>query len=270
MLKTLRMVTALAVIAATGAAIAAAAPDIRMATTTSTENSGLLAVILPQFEARYGGKVRVVAVGSGAAMKIGENGDADVLLVHARALEDKFMAAGYGSLRRDVMYNDFVIVGPAKDPVNLRGGRDVIEAMKKIAAGGARFISRGDDSGTHEMEKAYWKSAAIEPKGAWYVSSGQGMGPVLTMAAELGGYALTDRATYAAYRDRTGLQVVVEGDARMFNPYGVIVVNPQRYPALNSAGAKAFADWITSPEGQAAVAAFKINGVQMFFPGAAK
>lgn len=251
-------------------AAAPAAPDIRMATTTSTENSGLLAVILPQFEARYGGKVRVVAVGSGAAMKIGENGDADVLLVHARALEEKFMAAGFGSLRRDVMYNDFVIVGPAKDPAGLRGGRDVIEAMKKIAGSGARFISRGDDSGTHEMEKAYWKSAAIEPKGTWYISSGQGMGPVLTMAAELGGYALTDRATYAAYRDRTGLQIMVEGDARMFNPYGVIVVNPQRYPTLNTSGAKAFADWITSPEGQAAVAAFRINGVQMFFPNAAK
>ena len=139
-----------------------------------------------------------------------------------------------------------------------------------IAASGAKFISRGDESGTHEMEKAYWKSACIDPRGAWYVSTGQGMGPVLTMSGELGGYALTDRATYAAYRDRTGLQVLVEGDQRMFNPYGVIVVNPQRYPRLNYSGALAFADWITSTEGQAAVAAFKINGVQMFFPSAAK
>lgn len=249
---------------------AASAPDIRMATTTSTEASGLLAVILPQFEAKYGGKVRVVAVGSGAAMKIGESGDADVLLVHARALEDKFMAAGHGSLRRDVMYNDFVIVGPARDPAGVRGGKDAIDAFKKIATSGAKFISRGDESGTHEMEKSYWKSAGIDPKGAWYVSTGQGMGPVLTMSGELGGYALTDRATYAAYRDRTGLQVLVEGDQRMFNPYGVIVVNPQRYPKLNHTGAMAFADWITSAEGQAAVAAFKINGVQMFFPSAAK
>ena len=253
-----------------GAVFAATAPDIRMATTTSTEASGLLAVILPQFEARYGGKVRVVAVGSGAAMKIGESGDADVLLVHARALEDKFMAAGYGSVRREVMYNDFVIVGPARDPAGLRGGKDVIEAFKKIAASGAKFVSRGDESGTHEMEKSYWKNAAIDARGAWYVSAGQGMGPVLTMTGELAGYALTDRATYAAYRDRTGLQVLVEGDARMFNPYGVIVVNPQRYPKLNQAGAVAFADWITSAEGQAAIAAFRINGVQRFFPNAAK
>jgi tungstate transport system substrate-binding protein len=241
-----------------------------MATTTSTEASGLLAVILPQFEARYGGKVRVVAVGSGAAMKIGESGDADVLLVHARALEDKFMAAGFGSLRRDVMYNDFVIVGPARDPAGLRGGKDAIAAFRKIAAAGSKFVSRGDESGTHEMEKSYWKGAGIEPKDGWYVSAGQGMGPVLTMAAELGGYALTDRATYAAYRDRTGLQIVVEGDTRMFNPYGVIVVNPQRYPKLNHSGAMAFADWLTSPEGQTAIAAFKINGVQMFFPSASK
>jgi tungstate transport system substrate-binding protein len=255
---------------ASGCAIAAGAPDIRVATTTSTEASGLLAVILPQFEARYGGKVRVVAVGSGAAMKIGENGDADVLLVHARTLEDKFMAAGFGSVRHDVMYNDFVIVGPARDPAGLRGGKDAIAAFGKISASGSRFVSRGDESGTHEMEKSYWKGAGIEPKGAWYVSAGQGMGPVLTMAAELGGYALTDRATYAAYRDRTGLPVLVEGDKRMFNPYGVIVVNPQRYPMLNHAGATAFADWLTSAEGQAAIAAFKINGVQMFFPNASK
>lgn len=254
----------------TSASLWAAAADIRMATTTSTEASGLLAVILPQFEAKYGGKVRVVAVGSGAAMKIGESGDADVLLVHARALEDRFMAAGHGSLRRDVMYNDFVIVGPARDPAGLRGGKDAFEAFRKIAASGAKFISRGDESGTHEMEKSYWKNVGVEPKGAWYVSTGQGMGPVLTMAGELAGYALTDRATFAAYRDRTGLQVLVEGDPRMFNPYGVIVVNPARYPKLNHAGATAFADWITSAEGHAAIAAFKINGVQMFFSSAAK
>ncbi len=270
MSRTLHWLAALVALVTAGGAVAAAAPDIRMATTTSTEASGLLAVILPQFEARYGGKVRVIAVGSGAAMKIGESGDADVLLVHARPLEDRFMAAGFGSLRRDVMYNDFVIVGPARDSAGLRGGRDVVDAFRKIAAGGAKFISRGDESGTHEMEKSYWKNAAVEPKGGWYVSAGQGMGPVLTMAAELGGYAMTDRATYAAYRERTGLQVVVEGDARMFNPYGVIVVNPQRYPKLNHAGAMAFADWIASTEGQAAIAAFRINGVQMFFPGAAK
>jgi tungstate transport system substrate-binding protein len=247
-----------------------AAPDIRLATTTSTQASGLLAVILPQFEARYGGKVRVVAVGSGAAMKIGENGDADVLLVHARASEDRFMAAGYGGERRDVMYNDFVLVGPMRDPAAVRGLRDAVEAFRKVAASSAKFISRGDESGTHEMEKSYWKAAGLEPIGAWYVSAGQGMGPVLAMAAELRAYALTDRATYAAYRDRTGLQVLVEGDPRMFNPYGVITLNPQRYPNLNHAGAQAFSEWITSVEGQAAVALFRINGVQMFFPDARK
>jgi tungstate transport system substrate-binding protein len=251
-----------------GAASLRAAPDIRLATTTSTEASGLLAVILPQFEARYGGKVRVVAVGSGAAMKIGENGDADVLLVHARASEDRFMAAGYGGERRDVMYNDFVLVGPMRDPAGVRGGRDAVDALRKIAAISAKFISRGDESGTHEMEKSYWKAAGLEPRGAWYVSAGQGMGPVLTMAAELTAYTLTDRATYAAYRDRTGLQVLVEGDPHMFNPYGVITLSPLRYPNLNHAGAQAFAEWLTSAEGQAAVASFRINGVQMFFPSA--
>jgi tungstate transport system substrate-binding protein len=247
---------------------ALAAEDIRLATTTSTENSGLLKVILPLFEARYGGKVRVVSVGTGAALKLGENGDADVVLVHARPLEDKFMSAGFGSVRRDVMYNDFIIVGPKNDPAGVRGGKDVVAAMKRIGTSGARFISRGDESGTHQMEKSYWKSAAVDPKGAWYVSSGQGMGQVLTMAAELQGYALTDRATYAAYKDKTGLETLVEGDSKMFNPYGIIAVNPQRHPKANHQGAMAMVSWMTSPEGQRAIADFRINGVQMFFPSA--
>jgi tungstate transport system substrate-binding protein len=245
-----------------------AADDIRLATTTSTENSGLLKVILPLFEAKYGGKVRVVSVGTGAALKLGENGDADVVLVHARPLEDKFMAAGFGSVRRDVMYNDFIIVGPKSDPAGVRGGKDVVAAMKKISASGAKFVSRGDESGTHQMEKSYWKSASVDPKGAWYVSSGQGMGQVLTMAGELRGYALTDRATYAAYKDKTGLETLVEGDAKMFNPYGIIAVNPQRHPKVNNQGAMAMVNWMTSPEGQKVIAEFKINGVQMFFPSA--
>lgn len=253
-----------------GAAGAWAAQDVRLATTTSTENSGLLKVILPVFEAKYGGKVRVVAVGTGAALKLGENGDADVLLVHARPLEDKFMAAGFGSIRKDVMYNDFIIVGPNNDPAGVRGVKDVIAAMKKISVSGAKFISRGDESGTHQMEKDYWKSAGVEPKGSWYVSAGQGMGQVLTMAGELAGYALTDRATYAAYKDKTGLQTLVEGDPKMFNPYGVIVVNPQRHPQTNQTGALAFAEWLISAEGRQAIAGFKINGVQMFFPSAGR
>ncbi len=242
--------------------------DIRLATTTSTENSGLLKVILPLFEAKYGGKVRVISVGTGAALRLGENGDADVVLVHARLLEDKFMAAGFGSLRKEVMYNDFIIVGPKNDPAGVRGSKDVIAAMKKISASGSRFISRGDESGTHQMEKDYWKDAGITPRGGWYVSTGQGMGQVLTMAAQLDGYTLTDRATYAAYKDKTGLDTLVEGDPKMFNPYGIIAVNPQRHPHINHAGALALADWLTSAEGQKAIAAFRINDVQMFFPSA--
>ena len=224
--------------------------------------------MVPAFEAQYGGKVRVIAAGTGAALKLGENGDADVLLVHARALEDKFMAAGFGAVRKDVMYNDFVIVGPKSDPAAVRGGKDVVAAMKKISASGAKFVSRGDESGTHEMEKNYWKAAGVETKGAWYLSAGQGMGQVLTMAGQLEGYTLTDRATYAAYRDKTALDVLVEGDPRMFNPYGVIAVNPRRHPGINAEGALAFVDWITSAAGQKIIAGFKINGVQMFFPAA--
>jgi len=242
-----------------------AADDLKLATTTSTENSGLLGVILPKFEAKYGGKVRVIAVGTGAALKIGEKGDADVLLVHARSLEDKFMAAGFGSVRKDVMYNDFIIVGPKSDPAGVRGSKDVIAAMKKISASGAKFVSRGDESGTHQMEKDYWKTAGVEAKGAWYVSAGQGMGQVLTMAGQLEGYTLTDRATYAAYKDKTGLETLVEGDPKMFNPYGVIAVNPQKHPGINNKGAMAFVDWLTSAEGRKAIVDFKINGVQMFF-----
>lgn len=245
-----------------------AADDIRLATTTSTENSGLLAQILPKFEAQYGVTVRIVAVGTGAALKLGENCDADVLLVHARALEDKFMAAGHGSVRKDVMYNDFVIVGPKSDPAGIRGGKDVIAAMKKIAASGAKFVSRGDESGTHQMEKGYWKDAGAQPQGAAYVSSGQGMGQVLTMTGELQGYTLTDRATFAAFRDKIGLEILVEGDPRMFNPYGVIAVSPQKCPGVNAKGAMALVDWMVSPAGQQAIAAFKVNGQQMFFPDA--
>ncbi len=245
-----------------------AADDIRLATTTSTENSGLLAQILPKFEAKYGAKVRVVAVGTGAALKLGENCDADVLLVHARSLEDKFMAAGFGSARKDVMYNDFIIVGPKSDPAGVRGSKDVIAAMKKIAGSGAKFVSRGDESGTHQMEKGYWKDAGAQPQGAAYVSAGQGMGQVLTMAGELQGYTLTDRATFAAYRDKIGLEILVEGDPRMFNPYGVIAVSPQKCPGVNNKGAMALMDWMVSPEGQQAIAAFKVHGQQMFFPDA--
>lgn len=271
MTLTLRLAAGMAaamILAALSGQPAGAAEDIRLATTTSTESSGLLKAILPMFEANYGGKVRVVSVGTGAALKLGENGDADVVLVHARPLEDKFMAAGFGSVRKDVMYNDFIIVGPRNDPAGVRGSKDVVAAMKKISASGTKFVSRGDESGTHQMEKRYWKDAAVDPKGAWYVSSGQGMGQVLTMAGQFEGYTLTDRATYAAYKDKAGLETLVEGDPKMFNPYGIIAVNPQKHPTVNHRGAMAMVNWMTSSQGQKAIADFRINGTQMFFPSA--
>jgi len=251
---------------ALGTTNAVAARDLRMATTTSTDNSGLLKALLPKYEAKCSCRVHVVAVGTGAALKLGENGDADVVLVHARKAEDAFVARGFGVNRRDVMYNDFVLVGPKSDPAHLRGMKDVIAAMKRIKASGAAFISRGDDSGTNKMELRYWKTAGVEPKWASYFAIGQGMGQTLTVAGEKGAYTLTDRATYATYKDRTGLEIVVEGDKRMYNPYGVMAVNPKRFPGVNYAGAMNFIEWITSPEGQQAIAAFKPTGAQLFFP----
>lgn len=241
---------------------------IRLSTTTSTKNSGLLAFLLPAFEAKSGLKVHVIAVGTGKALELARNGDVDATLVHARAAEDKFVAEGWGVDRRDVMYNDFIVVGPAADPAGIRGGRDVVAAFRKLAAGPARFISRGDNSGTDIMEKSYWKLAGTQPAGARYVSAGLGMGEVLNMAAEMGGYTLTDRATYGAYQARTGLAVMVEGDKRMFNPYGIIATNPARHAGVNHQGARRLIEWLTSAEGQARIAQFRPAGQQLFFPSA--
>jgi tungstate transport system substrate-binding protein len=241
---------------------------IRLSTTTSTENSGLLRYLLPKFEAKTNSKVKVISVGTGKALELAKNGDVDVTLVHARPAEDKFVAEGHGVNRRDVMYNDFIIVGPESDPAAIRGSKDVIAAMKKIAAGGSKFISRGDNSGTDLMEKAYWKQVGSQPQGAAYVSAGLGMGEVLNMAAELRAYTLTDRATYIAYRAKTGLQIAVEGDPKMFNPYGIIAVNPQKSKDLNYKGAMQLVEWITSSEGQNLIASFKVEGQQVFFPTA--
>jgi tungstate transport system substrate-binding protein len=249
---------------------AGAPPVIRLSTTTSTDNSGLLKWLLPQFERKTGIRVNVIAVGTGKALELARKGDVDVALVHARALEDKFMQEGWGKERYDVMYNDFVVAGPASDPARVKGDKDVIDAFRKIAASGTRFISRGDNSGTDVMEKNYWKLAATRPAGAGYVSAGLGMGEVLNMAAEMGAYTLTDRATYGAYKARTGLAILVEGDKRMFNPYGIITVNPDRHEGINYKGAKMLADWIVSPEGQARIAAFRPEGEQLFFPSAKK
>ena len=248
----------------------AVARDIRLSTTTSMENSGLLKVILPAFEKRHGVRVQVISVGTGKALELGKNGDVDVVLVHARPSEDKFVADGHGVNRRDVMVNDFILVGAQEDPLGLRGSRDVIAAFRKLGEGRAKFISRGDNSGTDQMEKAYWKEAGVAPKGAWFVSAGLGMGEVLTMAGEMMAYTLSDRATYGAYRAKTGLDILVQGDPKMFNPYGIIAVSPKKYPDINFDGAMKLIEWLTSPEGQGLIAGFRVNGEQLFFPSAGK
>lgn len=259
----------LAILLLAGVSIqAAAVPVIRLSTTTSTEHSGLLGHLLPAFEAKSGSKVHVIAVGSGKALELARNGDVDVTLVHAREAEDKFVAEGHGVLRRDVMYNDFVLVCPAGDPAGIKGGRDVVAAMRRIAASPARFVSRGDNSGTDLMEQSYWRSAGVKPQGSRYLSAGVGMGEVLTMAGELQACTLSDRATFVAYRARTGLAVMVEGDARMANPYGVIAVNPARHPGVNHRGARLLIEWLVSPEGQRRIAGFRFQGQQLFYPSA--
>lgn len=247
---------------------AMAAADIKMATTTSTDNSGLLKYLLPKYEARCGCKVRYTAVGTGNAIKLGENGDVDVVMVHARAAEDEFVAKGYGVNRRDLMHNDFIIVGPKSDPGHVRGMADVLAALKKIRDSGAIFVSRGDDSGTHKQEIVFWKTLGIDPKGPHYLSVGQGMGQTLTITGEKQAYTLSDRATYVTYRDKTGLEIMVEGDQKLLNPYGVIAVNPKRYAGVNYQGAMQFIEWLVSPEGQAAIAAYRPKGAQLFFPDA--
>ncbi len=238
---------------------------VRLSTTTSTDNSGLLKYLLPAFEARTHIKVHVISVGTGKALELAKNGDVDVTLVHARAAEDKFMAEGHGVNRRDVMYNDFIIVGPVEDLAGVKGSRDVVSALQKITASKVKFISRGDNSGTDQMEQVYWKEAGVKPAGSAYVSAGLGMGEVLTMAAEMKAYTLTDRATYGAYRAKTGLAVQVEGDPKMFNPYGIIAVNPAKYKDINIQGANSLIEWITSAEGQKKINEFKVDGQQLFF-----
>lgn len=242
-----------------------ATEHLRMATTTSTENSGLLAVLLPPFEAANDCKIDVIAVGTGKALKLGETGDVDVVLVHARDAEDKFVANGFGVGRRDVMYNDFVLLGPASDPAGIAGSREIAAALKKIAATGATFVSRGDDSGTHKKEKEIWKGAGVTPNGPWYLEAGRGMGEVITMATERQGYTISDRATYLAYDSKTNLQIAVQGDAGLLNPYGVIMVNPAKHPHVKVDLAKKFIDFLTSAEGQTLISGFKINGKQLFF-----
>jgi tungstate transport system substrate-binding protein len=244
---------------------------ITVASTTSTENSGLFGYLLPLFQEKTGIEVRVVAVGTGQAIELARNGDADVLFVHHKPSEEKFVADGLGVERHEVMYNDFVIVGPASDPAGIKGDKDVVDAMGKIAAAQAPFASRGDDSGTHKAELALWQEAGVDVAGAsgtWYRETGSGMGPTLNTAASMDAYALTDRGTWLAFDNRQNLEILVEGDPRLFNQYGIILVNPEKHPHVKAELGQAFIDWVLSDEGQEAIGAFKINGQQAFFPNA--
>jgi len=243
---------------------------LRMSTTTSTEASGLLPVLLAPFEKANNVKVDVISVGTGKALKLGENGDVDVVFVHARPAEDKFVAEGYGVDRRDVMYNDFVIVGPKSDPAKIKEAKTAVDGFKRLAEGKADFISRGDDSGTNQKEKELWKAAGVKPEGRWYIEAGQGMGEVLQMAFDKKGYTLADRGTFIAYEGKLDLVILLEGDKALFNPYGIIAVNPQKHPKANYDLAKKFIDYVTGPEGQKVIADFKVNGKQLFFPDAKK
>lgn len=241
-------------------------PVVRLATTTSTENSGLLQRLLPLFEQQTGYKVHVIAVGTGKALRLGRDGDVDAVLVHSPAAERAFVEAGYGVNRRDVMYNDFVLVGPPHDPAGVRGLADTAVTLTRIAGAGAAFVSRGDDSGTHKKELELWTAAGVKPSAPWYRSVGQGMGKVLLMAHEFGAYALVDRGTWLAMKDKLRLDVLAQGDTRLFNPYGIIAVNPARYPDVNRAGAQALIDWITSAPARALIAGFRIHGEALFVP----
>lgn len=243
--------------------------SIILATTTSTQDSGLLDYLLPRFTEETGVKVEVIAVGTGQALTLGQDGNADVLLVHARSLEDQFMADGHGVRREDVMYNDFIIVGPADDPAGIKGATSAANALAKIAKAQATFVSRGDKSGTHSKELAIWKAAGVDPAGDWYISAGQGMGEVLTMSSEMSAYTLTDRATYLArFKAGLALEIMIEGDPILFNPYGVIAVNPDKSPKIQLDLANAFIDWLTSLPVQQKISEFGVEefGQPLFKP----
>lgn len=248
-------------------AASAAERVLRLATTTSTENSGLLEELLPAFESKTGYKVHVIAVGTGKALRMGRDGDVDVMMVHAPAAEQRFVNAGFGVNRRELMYNDFVIVGPRADAAGLRGQQDAAQALARLARRRATFVSRGDESGTHVKEKELWSAAGLKPRGRGYRSAGQGMEEVLMMAEELEAYTLADRGTWLAIKDKLpSLAVLVEGDPRLFNPYGIIAVSPERYPDVNYEGAMALIAWLTSVDGQSRIARFERKGEPLFVP----
>jgi tungstate transport system substrate-binding protein len=247
--------------------------SILVQSTTSTANSGLYDYLLPKFTAETGIKVNVVAVGTGQAIKNAQNGDGDVLLVHAKPAEEKFVAEGWGVERFDVMYNDFIIVGPPSDPAKVAGTRDAVAALKAIAASRSLFASRGDNSGTNKKEIALWKEAGIDPKtgsGDWYRETGSGMGATLNASVGMGAYTLTDRGTWISFKNKSDYRIVVEGDKGMFNQYGVILVNPARHPNVKQAEGQAFIDWILGDQGQSAIASYQLDGQQLFFPNAKK
>jgi tungstate transport system substrate-binding protein len=244
---------------------------ITVASTTSTEQSGLFGHLLPRFEQKTGIKVRVVAVGTGQALDLARRGDADVVFVHARSAEEKFLAEGYGVKRFPVMYNDFVLIGPKTDPAKIGGGKDILEALRKVETAKAPFVSRGDKSGTHMAELDLWKAASVDidkAKGPWYRDTGQGMGPALNTAVSMNAYLLADRGTWLSFKNRGDLAILVEGDKRLFNQYGVMLVNPDKHPSVKKELGQMFVDWVISPEGQKAIAEYKINGEQLFYPNA--
>ena len=250
-------------------AVPAGDAPLRLATTTSTANTGLMDYLLPKFREASGIEVHLIAVGTGKALRLGREGDVDAVLVHAREAEEKFVAEGYGVDRRDVMYNDFIIVGPESDPARAASSSTVVEVMRKIHRSRHPFISRGDDSGTHKRELILWQMAERQPGGSWYREVGQGMGKTLQIANEVDAYTMTDRGTWLAYEARLDIRLLFEGDPPLFNPYGIIAVNPERHPDAGYEGAKKLIDWITSPEVQTMIAGFRVRGEQLFIPNAA-
>jgi tungstate transport system substrate-binding protein len=266
-----RRIFLVALFALAGGAARAQDRFITVASTTSTEQSGLFGFLLPIFEKESGIKVRVVALGTGQALDLARRGDADVVFVHAKAAEEKFLAEGHGVKRFPVMYNDFVLIGPKSDSAKVAGGKDIVEALKKIRSAQAPFVSRGDRSGTHMAELDLWKTSGVDleqAKGPWYRDTGQGMGPALNTAASMNAYLLADRATWLAFRNRGDLAILVEGDKRLYNQYGVILVNPDRHPTVKKELGQKFIDWLISQAGQKAIADSRINGEQLFFPNA--
>ncbi len=267
-MKALKKLLLVGLVMVLPASNATAETRLRLATTTSTDNSGLLDVALPPFEKKHGLSVDVIAVGTGRALKLAENGDVDVVLVHAREAEEDFLEKGFGVNRRDVMYNDFVIVGPKGDPAGIKRSPSAAKALSTIMRADTTFVSRGDDSGTHKKEMKLWQTANIEPKGAWYIEAGQGMGAVLNIADEKRAYTLTDRGTWIAFAEKLDLVIAFEGDPELFNPYGIIAVNPSRHAHARYAEAMLLIAWLTSPEGQKLIADFRKDGQQLFVPSA--